>query len=94
MGKQHLDREACRNVLVVAITPRREDRGGGFGRRTEKRPLPYPARCGLHHAGVRHRHGLRCHARGVRSRGWHIPQRSWRCGVYCTGNRPGDSEEP
>ena len=26
MGKQNLDREACRNVLVVAITPRREDR--------------------------------------------------------------------
>jgi dihydrodipicolinate synthase/N-acetylneuraminate lyase len=26
MGKQHLDREACRNVLVVVITPRREDR--------------------------------------------------------------------
>lgn len=26
MGKQHLDSEACRNVLVVAITPRREDR--------------------------------------------------------------------
>ncbi len=26
MGKQGVDREACRNVLVVAITPRREDR--------------------------------------------------------------------
>ena len=26
MGKKILDREACRNVLVVAITPRREDR--------------------------------------------------------------------
>ncbi|MCH8291895.1 dihydrodipicolinate synthase family protein [Candidatus Poribacteria bacterium] len=26
MGKKTLDREACRNVLVVAITPRRKDR--------------------------------------------------------------------
>ena len=26
MGKKRLDREACRNVLVVAITPRQEDR--------------------------------------------------------------------
>ena len=50
MGKQHLDREACRNVLVVAITPRREDRQVEFGRNTEKRPLPYPTRCRLHHA--------------------------------------------
>ena len=27
MGKQGLDREACRSVLVVAITPRQQDRG-------------------------------------------------------------------
>ena len=27
MGKQNLDREACCNVMVVAITPRQQDRG-------------------------------------------------------------------